>query len=81
MAKEIRLKRLLRRGDVAAVLTAVSDGQDAVVDAKGRRLAGPLVDGPSVPVGDDIFYSISGAMDKMVRANRDNEILKDVVSP
>jgi hypothetical protein len=50
MVKEIRLKRLLRRGDVAAVLTAVSDGQDAVVDAKGRRLAGPLVDGPSVPV-------------------------------
>jgi GAF domain-containing protein len=50
MAKEIRLKKLLRREDVAAVLTAVSDGQDAVVDAKGRRLAGPLVDGPSVPV-------------------------------
>lgn len=36
---------------------------------------------PTVPVGDDIFYSISGAMDKMVRANKDNLVLKDVVSP
>ncbi len=50
MAKAIRLKKLLRRDEVAAVVAAVSRGEDAVVDAKGRLLAGPAVDGPSVPV-------------------------------
>ena len=36
MAKEIRLRKLVRRDEVAAVLAAVSGGEDAVVDAKGR---------------------------------------------
>jgi hypothetical protein len=50
MAKAIRLKKLVRRGEVAAVLAAVSHGEDAVVDVKGRLVAGPVLDGPSVPV-------------------------------
>ena len=39
MAKKIRLRKLVRRDDVAAVLAAVSGGEDAVVDAKGRLYA------------------------------------------
>lgn len=50
MAKKIRLRKLVRRDDVAAVLAAVSAGEDAVVDAKGRLLTGPAVDGTPVPV-------------------------------
>lgn len=50
MSKGVRLKRLLRRDDVAAVLTAVSDGEATVWDAKGHRLAGPELDGSTVPV-------------------------------
>jgi GAF domain-containing protein len=50
MAKKIRLRKLVRRDDVAAVLAAVSGGEDAVVDAKGRLLTGPAVDGTPVPV-------------------------------
>jgi GAF domain-containing protein len=50
MAKGVRLKRLLRRDDVAAVVAAVSDGQDSVVDAKGHRVAGPKAAGPAMPV-------------------------------
>jgi hypothetical protein len=50
MAKPIRLKKLLRRDAVAAVVTAVSHGEDAVVDAKGRLLAGPELDGAGIPV-------------------------------
>ncbi len=36
MAKEIRLRKLVRRDEVAVVLAAVSGGEDAVVDVKGR---------------------------------------------
>jgi GAF domain-containing protein len=50
MAKGIRLRKLVRRDEVAAVIAAVSAGEDAVVDAKGRRLAGPALSGPSVEV-------------------------------
>jgi len=50
MSKDVRLKRLLRRDDVAAVLDAVSDGEAAVWDAKGHRLAGPELDGATVSV-------------------------------
>jgi hypothetical protein len=50
MAKAVRLKRLLRRDDVAAVLAAVSDGEATVWDAKGHRLAGPERDGATRPV-------------------------------
>ena len=50
MAKGIRLRKLVRRDEVAAVLAAVSGGADAVVDAKGRLLAGPTLSGPSVDV-------------------------------
>jgi hypothetical protein len=50
MSKGVRLKRLLRREDVATVVSAVSDGEDTVVDAKGHRVAGPKADGPGVPV-------------------------------
>jgi GAF domain-containing protein len=50
MAKGIRLRKLVRRDEAAAVLAAVSGGEDAVVDAKGRLLAGPRLSGPSVEV-------------------------------
>jgi hypothetical protein len=50
MPKDIRLKRLLRRDDVAAVLVSVSDGEATVWDAKGHRLAGPELDGATFPV-------------------------------
>ena len=50
MPKDVRLKRLLRRDDVAAVLAAVSDGDATVRDAKGHRLAGPDLEGGTVPV-------------------------------
>ena len=50
MAKGIRLRKLVRRDEVAAVLAAVSGGEDAVVDTKGRLLAGPERSGPSVEV-------------------------------
>ena len=49
MAKEIRLE-LVRRDEVAAVLAAVSGGEDAVVDARAGS-GRPALDGPSVPVG------------------------------
>jgi hypothetical protein len=50
MAKDVRLKRLLRRDDVAAVLAAVSGGEATVWDAKGHRLTGPELDGVTIPV-------------------------------
>ena len=50
MAKRIRLRKLVRRDDVAAVLAADGAGEDAIVDAKGRRLTGPAVDGTPVAV-------------------------------
>lgn len=50
MAKDVRLKRLLRREDVAAVLAAVSDGEATVWDAKGHRLSGADVDGATALV-------------------------------
>ena len=61
MAKGIRLRKLVRRDEVAAVLAAVSGGEDAVVDAKGRLLAGPSLSGPSVEVtGPDGTATPSG---------------------
>lgn len=50
MPKDVRLKRLLRRDEMAAVLTAVSRGEATVWDAKGHRLAGPELDAATVPV-------------------------------
>ena len=50
MAKEIRLRKLVRRDEVAVVLAAVSGGEDAVVDVKGRHLSGPALSGPGVEV-------------------------------
>ena len=50
MAKGIRLRKLVRRDEVAAVLAAVSGGADAVVDAKGRLLTGPTLSGREVHV-------------------------------
>jgi hypothetical protein len=50
MARKIRLRKLVRRDDVATVLAAVSRGEDAVVDAKGRLVTGPAADGTPVAV-------------------------------
>jgi hypothetical protein len=50
MAKDVRLARILRRDDIAAVLASVSDGEAAVYDTTGRLLAGSPVDGAPVPV-------------------------------
>ncbi|HEU5000469.1 MAG TPA: hypothetical protein VFT68_16135 [Lapillicoccus sp.] len=50
MPKDVRLKRLLRRDDVAAIVAAVSDDQATVWDAKGHRLTGPERDGTTTPV-------------------------------
>ncbi len=50
MAQDVRLARILRRDDIAALLASVSDGQAAVFDTTGRLLAGSAVDGAPVPV-------------------------------
>jgi len=50
MAKDVRLARILRRDDIAALLASVSDGEAAVFDPAGRLLAGSAVDGEPVPV-------------------------------
>jgi GAF domain-containing protein len=50
MAKDIRLARMVRRDNIAALLAAVSAGQDAVFDATGRQLTGTAVDGSPVSV-------------------------------
>ena len=50
MAKGFRLARILRRDDIAALLSSVSDGEAAVFDTTGRLLAGSPVNGAPVPV-------------------------------
>jgi hypothetical protein len=50
MARDVRLARILRRDDIAALLASVSDGEAAVYDTTGRLLAGSPVDGAPVPV-------------------------------
>ena len=55
MVKATRLRKLLRRDDVAAAVAAVSHGADSVVDGKGRVLAGPDPDeGPDAPDAPDV---------------------------
>ena len=50
MGKDIRLARILRRDDIAALLASVSDGEAAVFDPTGRLLAGTPTDGSPVPI-------------------------------
>lgn len=50
MAKDVRLARIVRRDDIAALLASVSAGEAAVFDTTGRLLAGTAVDGAPVPV-------------------------------
>jgi len=48
--KDVRLGRILRREDVAALLASVSAGEASVFDTTGRLLAGSALDGSPVPV-------------------------------
>lgn len=50
MAKDVRLTRILRRNDMAALVASVSGGEAAVFDTTGRLLAGTATDGVPVPV-------------------------------